>query len=194
MGWVDSDQSGRIALFVVAAIAALFLAVPFSVWLSRAPAGLTQTERLGAEIGCVCGTCPLRPIGTCGCGFADGMLARLDQEVAAGHGDDEIMATFVAEYGSAIKIKPAASGVGLMAWLAPMVFLMVGAVVVGGVISHWRTNQSAGGLEASGDHERAGVAGGEADSSAAAAFSADASGKADRYRDIVERELEALDD
>lgn len=182
------DQSGRTALFVVAAIAALFLAVPFSMWLSRAPANLTQTERLGAEIGCVCGTCPLRPIATCGCGFADGMLARLGQEISAGHSDDEIMATFVAEYGSVIKIKPAGSGVGLLAWLAPMAFLMVGAVVVGGVISYWRANQSADGLVGSGGR------GGADLPSSEAASSADASAKADRYRDIVERELDALDD
>jgi cytochrome c-type biogenesis protein CcmH len=185
---VGSDQRGRTALFAVAAVAALLLAVPFSMWLSRAPASLTQTERLGAEIGCACGTCPLRPIATCGCGFADGMLARLDQEISAGRSDDEIMATFVAEYGSAIKIKPAGSGVGLMAWLAPMAFLMVGAVVVGGVISHWRTNQSADGLEGSGGRGGANVPSSEA------AASAEASAQADRYRDIVERELDALDD
>lgn len=185
---LGSDQSGRAVLFAVAAIAALLLAVPFSMWLARAPAGLTQTERLGAEIGCVCGTCPLRPIATCGCGFADGMLARLDQEISAGHSDDEIMATFVAEYGSVIKIKPAGSGVGLMAWLAPMALLMVGAVVVGAVIAHWRTNQSADGPEGSGGQRGADGASSEA------ASSADESAQADRYRDIVERELDALDD
>lgn len=183
-----SHQRGRTAFFAVAAIAALGLAVPFSMWLARAPAGLTQTERLGAEIGCVCGTCPLRPIDTCGCGFADGMLARLHQETSAGHSDDEIMATFVAEYGSSIKIKPVGSGVGLMAWLAPMALLMVGAVVLSGVISHWRMNQSADELDGSAGQRGAEALGSEA------ALSADGSAKADRYRDIVERELDALDD
>lgn len=182
------NQSGRTILFAVAAIAALLLAVPFSMWLSQAPASLTQTERLGAEIGCVCGTCPLRPIATCGCGFADGMLARLDQEISAAHSDDEIMATFVAEYGTAIKIKPAGTGIGLIAWLAPMAFLMVGAVVLGGVISHWRANQPADGLQASAGQAETGVAGSEA------AASADGSAKADPFRDIVERELDAFDD
>jgi len=183
-----SEHRGRTALFGVAAVVALLLAVPFSMWLSRAPASFTQTERLGAEIGCVCGTCPLRPIATCGCSFADGMLARLHQEISAGHSDDEIMATFVADYGSVIKIKPAGSGVGLMAWLAPMAFLMVGAVVVAGVISHWRTNQPTADLQASGGQGGADVAGREA------ASPEDGSAQADRYRDIVERELDAFDD
>ncbi len=182
-----SEQSGRTAFFVVAAIAALFLAVPVSMWLSRAPASMTQVERLGGEIGCVCGTCPLRPIATCGCGFADGMLARLDHEISSGHSDDEIMATFVAEYGAAIKIKPAASGVGLLAWLAPMAFLMVGAVVVGGVISHWRSSHPGDAQEAPGGPAGANFPGD-------AASNADGSAQADPYRDIVERELDAFDD
>jgi cytochrome c-type biogenesis protein CcmH len=185
---VRSGQSGRTVLFAVAAVVALFLAVPFSMWLSRAPANLTQAERMGAEIGCVCGTCPLRPIATCGCGFADGMLARLDQEITAGHSDDEIMATFVAEYGSMIKIKPAGSGVGLMAWLAPMAFLMVGAVALAGVISHWRAAHPADALEGSGEHA---VANGPTSD---AGPSADTTAEPDRYRDIVERELDAFDD
>jgi cytochrome c-type biogenesis protein CcmH/NrfF len=178
-----TDQNGRAALFAVAGLAALFLAIPFSIWLAQSPAGLSQADRLGAEIGCVCGTCPLRPIATCGCGFADGMLARLDQEVAAGHSDDEIMATFVAEYGSSIKIKPEGSGVGLLAWLAPMAFLMVGAVAMAGIISHWRAKQSAEATADSTSLEQAPAAG----------DSAPASAEADRYRKMIERELDNLD-
>ncbi|MGD8816984.1 MAG: cytochrome c-type biogenesis protein CcmH [Acidobacteriota bacterium] len=178
------DPAGKAALFAMAAIAALLLAVPFSMWLAMAPADQSQAERLGHEIGCVCGTCPLRPIATCGCGFADSMLVKLDEEVAAGHTDDEIMAVFVAEYGSQIKIKPEGSGVGLMAWLAPMALLMVGAVGMAAVISHWRGQQPA--------PEAAAVAEGPTpqsqDSSAPPT-----SKEQDRYRDIVERELDDLD-
>lgn len=182
MSALHADQGGRAALFAVAALAAMLLAIPFSIWLAQSPGGLTQTDRLGAEIGCVCGTCPLRPIATCGCGFADGMLARLDQEVAAGRSDDEIMAVFVAEYGSSIKIKPEGSGVGLMAWLAPMAFLMVGAVAMAGIISHWRSNKSPEAVAVNAD-----AAAGSAD---AAALAADES---DGYRKKIERELDEFD-
>jgi cytochrome c-type biogenesis protein CcmH len=176
------DPAGRAALFAMAAIAALLLAVPFSMWLAMAPADQSQAERLGHEIGCVCGTCPLRPIATCGCGFADSMLVKLDQEVAAGRTDDEIMAVFVAEYGSQIKIKPEGSGVGLMAWLAPMALLMVGAVAMAAVISHWRGQQPAA--------EAASVTDGAAPQDPSAPPT---DREQDRYRDIVERELDDLD-
>ena len=177
-----ADQSGRAVLFAVAGVAALLLAIPFSIWLAQSPGDLPQVDRLGAEIGCVCGTCPLRPIATCGCGFADGMLARLDQEVEAGKSDEEIMAVFVAEYGPSIKIKPEGSGVGLMAWLAPMAFLMVGAVAMGGIISHWRANGSRDEITAAAASNDAslGVAG-------SAAIAADES---ENYRRKVESELD----
>ncbi len=176
------DESGKAVVFAVAAVAALLLAIPFSVWLAQSPANVSQADRLGSEIGCVCGTCPLRPIATCGCGFADGMLARLDQEVAAGRSDEEIMTVFVAEYGPSIKIKPEGSGVGLLAWLAPMAFLMVGAVAMAGIISHWRT-QHADSLDGSPA---------ESDSGSAAADATGGDEDTERYRRMVERELDEL--
>jgi len=178
------NETGKAMLFALAALVALALTVPLSMFLARSPAGLTQAERLGHEIGCVCGTCPLRPIATCGCAFADGMLARLDQEVGADHTDDEIMASFVAEYGSQIKIKPEGSGLGLAAWMAPMALLMVGAVVMAGVISHWRARE-ADGQAARTDPEAASPPDDTTSSDDA---------HSDRYRAIVERELDALDD
>jgi len=179
------DASGRTAVFAVLAILAFALAIPFSMFLARTPTNLTQYERLGAEIGCTCGTCPLRPIATCGCGFADTMLGRLSTEIAAGSDDDQIMAVFVAEYGPSIRIKPQGSGVGLMAWLAPMVLLMVGAVVMGAVISHWRSQNPA--VDAATTHAaEPGSTPASADPNSAA--------DPDRFRDQVERELDALDD
>lgn len=137
-------QSGRIGIFVALAIAAFFVAIPTSMWLARPQSNVSQAERLGAEIGCTCGTCPLRPIATCGCGFADTMLVRLDTEVAAGGTDNEIMAIFAADYGNSIRIKPEGTGFDLMVWAVPMVLLMVGAVSMGAVISIWRSQSDRG--------------------------------------------------
>lgn len=180
------SESGRAALFALAALAALALAVPLSMFLARSPADQSQAERLGHEIGCVCGTCPLRPIATCGCGFADGMLARLEQEVGAGHSDEEVMASFVADYGSQIQIKPEGRGLGLAAWMAPMALLMVGAVVLAGILSHWRAQGA--------DEELAAAAAAAEPGAEAAPTGGSAGGRSDRYRDIVERELDAFDD
>ena len=75
--------------------------------------------RLAGEIGCQCGTCPLRPIATCGCGYADGMLAELRELVDTGQSDEQIMTTLATRYDPSVRIKPSGSGFDLVAWAAP---------------------------------------------------------------------------
>ena len=182
---MSNYQSGRIGIFVALAIAAFFVAIPTSMWLARPPSNVTQAERLGAEIGCTCGTCPLRPIATCGCGFADTMLVRLDTEVTAGRTDDEIMAIFVADYGNSIRIKPKGTGSDLMVWAAPMVLLMVGAVAMGAVISNWRSQSDLGLEKTPLDEQRA------RDPEPSPSLS---STDPTRYLEIVEDELDSFED
>ena len=182
---MSNYQSGRIGIFVALAIAAFFVAIPTSMWLARPPSNVTQAERLGAEIGCTCGTCPLRPIATCGCGFADTMLVRLDTEVTAGRTDDEIMAIFVADYGNSIRIKPKGTGFDLMVWAAPMVLLMVGAVTMGAVISNWRSQSDLGLEKTPLDEQRA------RDPEPSPSLS---STDPTRYLEIVEGELDSFED
>ncbi len=184
-----SDQSGRIAIFAALGVVAFFAAIPASMWLARPASDVTQAERLGAELGCTCGTCPHRPMATCGCGFADGMLARLDAEVAAGRTDAEITAIFIADYGNGVKIKPEASGFDLLAWVAPIMLLMVGAVAMAGVISQWRASSNRDALVAT-----AKATGGESEVSDSGPPRSHDATDSDRYRSIVERELDAFDD
>ena len=182
---MSNHQSGRVGIFVALAIAAFFVAIPTSMWLARPPSNVTQAERLGAEIGCTCGTCPLRPIATCGCGFADTMLVRLDTEVTAGRTDDEIMAIFVADYGNSIRIKPKGTGFDLMVWAAPMVLLMVGAVAMGAVISNWRSQSDLGLEKTPLDEQRT------MDPEPSPSLS---STDPTRYLEIVEGELDSFED
>ena len=185
---ITTDQRGRIAIFMAIAVVAFFVAIPASMWLARPPSDLTQVERLGAEIGCTCGTCPHRPIATCGCGFADTMLGRLDTEVAAGRTDLEIMAIFAAEYGDSVKIKPGGSGFDLIVWAAPVILLMVGAVSLAGVISHWRARSNLDPATIPDQAIRKGSPRSNTERSPPLVAT-----DSDRYREIVEGELDAFD-
>ena len=169
-------QSNR--YLVVAAIIAAAVGLGGGWWAAQPHSHLSQFDRLGAEIGCQCGTCPLRPIATCGCGFADGMLAELTALADGTQSDAEIMATFATRYNPSVRIKPASTGIGLLAWIAPMLLLTIGAVGVGAVLLRWA---SAAGSEADSG------APSETEPSIAAADSDDA-------RAIVERELADLAD
>lgn len=183
---VSDSQTGRTAIFVVAGLLALLLALPASLWLARSPSDPSPYARLGSEIGCQCGTCPARPIATCGCGFADMMLGELRAAVDSGENEVAIVAAFAAKYGPAVRIKPGASGLDLIAWLAPMALLLVGAVAVAAAITRWRRNAAD---PATQDPQP----GSPADRFAGSDPGGVAEAASDRrYREIVERELENL--
>lgn len=164
---------------VVAAIVAAAIGMGGGWWAAQPDSHLSQVERLGAEIGCQCVTCPNRPIATCGCPFAAGMLTEL-AALADGSLDDEaILATFATRYNPTVRIKPASTGIGLLAWLAPMVLLSVGAVGVGALLLRWASSyEAATRITASSAPVDSSVAGSDADEA----------------RAIVERELEDLAD
>lgn len=165
--------------WVVAAIGATVLGIGSAWLLAQSPRGLTQFDRLAAEIGCQCGTCPLRPIGTCGCGFAGGMLEELGALVHEGHDDGAIMATLVSRYNESIHIKPASSGLGLSVWAAPMLLLTLGAVAVAAVLARWASSTP-------GNEDPV------EEGSAAPAEVEDL--ERARLRDLIERELHQFDD
>lgn len=166
--------------FVVAALVAAAVGLGGGWWAAQPHSHLSQYERLGAEIGCQCGTCPNRPIATCGCPFAAGMLTELTALTDGSLSDDEVLATFVGRYDGSIRIKPASSGLDLLAWVAPMLLLTVGAVGVGAVLMRWASLSEAAAANAvSGDDSTAGVGAKRGVDDSAA-------------RAIVERELENL--
>ncbi len=127
------DGNGTVLLLTAVAAAALGLGAAW--WMAQPDHSIDPFTRLAGEIGCQCGTCPLRPIATCGCGFADGMLAELHELVDSGQSDEQIMATLESRYDPSVRIKPDGAGFGLAAWAAPILLLTVGAVAVGAVLS-----------------------------------------------------------
>ena len=163
-------------MLAVAVLLAAGLGLGAAWWVAQPPSGLSQFDRLAGEIGCTCGTCPLRPIATCGCGFADGMLGELQELVAESQSDEEIMVAFVASYGDQIRIAPASSGMDLTAWAAPMLLLTVGAVAMGSLILRWVTSPE--------------IETGDAPSTPPVAGAAAAESE---LHEQVERELEELD-
>jgi len=137
-------QSNRYVVVAAVIAAAVGLAGGWWAAQSRDQDHMSQYARLGAEIGCQCATCPLRPIATCGCAFADGMLAELSAMTDGSQSDAQIMATFAGRYSPSVRIKPAGSGLALLVWVAPMLLLTVGGVGVGAVLSRWAASRETG--------------------------------------------------
>jgi len=175
-------EAGNAKLIVLAAAAAAAaLGLGAAWWIAQPDHRIDSFTRLAGEIGCQCPTCPLRPIATCGCGFADGMLAELRELVDTGQSDEQIMTTLAARYDPSVRIKPGGSGLDLAAWAAPILLLTVGAVGVGAVLSRWVQR----GTDGTDGREQA---------TTSAEITTPLANEDARLREIIERELGSLGD
>ena len=115
-----------------------------------APLGAQQpsdrAKQVSTKIKCMCGSCDMAA-GICShpggefsgpCGTAKMMLGEIDQHIAKGESDEQILQAFVKEYGPQVYTEPPKSGFSLVAWILPSVYLFAGAGVVIFVIARWR--------------------------------------------------------
>jgi len=71
------------------------------------------------------------------CGSATPMRARVDKEILAGKGDQEIINGFVEDMGLVVLSAPPTSGFNLTAWIAPGVLLSIAVVVILLLLRRW---------------------------------------------------------
>ncbi|OLC98604.1 MAG: hypothetical protein DMG35_06500 [Acidobacteria bacterium] len=106
-----------------------------------------RAKQVGMKIKCMCGACDMaagvcsHPGGTFSgpCqAWALPALREVDGLLAQGRTEQQIIDSFVAQYGSIVYAEPPKSGFSLVAWAMPTVYLVIGAVLVIFVISRWR--------------------------------------------------------
>jgi cytochrome c-type biogenesis protein CcmH/NrfF len=114
--------------------------------LTAATLRAQQTDRakeIGGKLLCGIGTplCDCKQILTqcnhVGCRNSAGMLKTLDQGVARGDSEANILQGFIAEFGTAVLSEPPKSGLNLIAWYLPGTVLFGGLLLVMFVISRW---------------------------------------------------------
>lgn len=120
---------------------AAFLAA-FAVFLSVGSASAQKTERakqIGGKFLCMCGCNQvLTQCNHVGCSTSARMLKELDAGLSRGESEQNITQAFVQEFGTTVYAEPPKSGLSLVAWAMPFVYLLLGTVLVIFVISRWR--------------------------------------------------------
>jgi cytochrome c-type biogenesis protein CcmH/NrfF len=115
-----------------------------------APVGAQQVsdraKRIGTRLKCMCGSCDMT---AGGCSHPGGefsgpcqawalpALRHVDDLLAQGKTEQQVIDSFVAQYGPVIYAEPPKSGFSLVAWVMPTAYLMLGALVVIFVIARW---------------------------------------------------------
>jgi cytochrome c-type biogenesis protein CcmH len=105
-------------------------------------AGAQQTDRakqVGGKFMCTCGCSQvLTQCNHVGCTTSASMLKEVDQAVARGDSEEKITQAFVLEFGTKVYAEPPKSGLSLVAWTLPSIYLVTGTVLVIFVIVRWR--------------------------------------------------------
>jgi cytochrome c-type biogenesis protein CcmH len=113
-----------------------------SLPLFPVPAGAQQTDRakqIGGKFMCMCGCSQvLTQCNHVGCTTSASMLKELDQAVARGDSEDKITQALVQEFGTKVYAEPPKSGLSLVAWSLPSIYLLAGTILVIFVILRWR--------------------------------------------------------
>lgn len=125
-----------------AVLARVLLLTAASLPLLPAPAGAQQTDRakqIGGKFMCMCSCSQvLTQCNHVGCTTSTSMLKGIDQAVARGDSEEKITQALVQEFGTKVYAEPPKSGLSLVAWTLPSIYLLAGTILVILVISRWR--------------------------------------------------------
>jgi Cytochrome C biogenesis protein len=104
-----------------------------------------RAKEIGMHLRCLCRGCEMSA-GGCAhpggafsgpCDTAKGMLKEIDQHLVKGESEQQIMDAFVAQYGTIVYVEPPKKGFGLVAWLMPVVYSIVGLALVVFIVRKW---------------------------------------------------------
>jgi cytochrome c-type biogenesis protein CcmH len=111
-----------------------------ALFSSRVQAQQTdRAKQIGGKFMCMCGCNQvLTQCNHVGCTTSASMLKELDAWVARGDSETAITSAFVQEFGTKVYAEPPKSGLSLLAWSLPTIYLLLGTLLVIFVIWRWR--------------------------------------------------------
>lgn len=99
-----------------------------------------RAKQIGGKFMCMCGCNQvLTQCNHVGCTTSASMLKELDGWVARGDSETLISSAFVQEFGTKVYAEPPKSGLSLVAWSLPSIYLLLGTLLVVFVIWRWRS-------------------------------------------------------
>lgn len=136
----------RTALSVCAVLAAVGFLTPSASPQQLTPAQAARAKAISLKVKCMCGGCN-DPAGACyhsggtfsgPCDMALSEIKLVDQKVAKGESDDQILKDFVAQYGPTVLVDPPKKGFDLTAWVVPVLVPLIALFLVWEIARRWR--------------------------------------------------------
>src|SRR5215831_3642765 len=129
----------------IAFVFALFAFAIAPLWTARLAAQSARAKEVGLHIKCMCKGCDMTA-GGCAhpggafsgpCDSAKAELRQIDDLLAQGKTEQQIIEAFVAQYGTIAYVEPPKHGFGLVAWVMPFFYAIFGIALVALVIKKW---------------------------------------------------------
>jgi cytochrome c-type biogenesis protein CcmH len=125
------DWGKGLVWFVVPVIALGVLVV--GLWPGNESTPDPEARAYNLTIRLKCPICAGESIAGSQTDLAEDLRARIDDEIAAGSTDDEIIAMFVASYGEQVLLDPPSTGWGIALWAVPLGVLVIGGIAIFGL-------------------------------------------------------------
>jgi cytochrome c-type biogenesis protein CcmH len=132
------------------AILAVLVALAFGLlWTVQVAAQSPRAKEIGMHLKCMCKGCDMTA-GGCAhpggafsgpCETAKAELREIDEHLAKGESEQQIIDAFVREYGTIVYVEPPKHGFGLVAWLMPIIYIVVGLTLVVLVVKKWASRK-----------------------------------------------------
>jgi len=123
---------GKGLLWLVVPVIALGVLV-VGLWPGNDPTPDPEARAYNLSIRLKCPICAGESIAGSQTDLAKDLRARIDDEIAAGSTDDEIIAMFVASYGEQVLLDPPSTGWGAALWAVPLGVLIIGGIAIFGL-------------------------------------------------------------
>jgi cytochrome c-type biogenesis protein CcmH len=128
----------RRSLYLVLALVALIVAV-WSYMLIATP----QVRSLNQQVNDVaeqlrCPVCQNESIADSSASIAEQMRLVIRQQLQSGQSEQQVLQYFAAHYGNQILLTPPRQGINLLAWLMPILAMLVGLGLITLLVRDWR--------------------------------------------------------
>jgi len=132
----------------IAALALLTALSAVPLLMAQAPYS-ARAKEVGMHLKCMCKGCDMTA-GGCAhpggafsgpCETAKSELQQVDSMLAKGMTEQQIIDAFVQQYGTIVYVEPPKHGFGLVAWLMPIAYAIVGLAIVIFIVRKWYFNR-----------------------------------------------------
>ena len=123
---------GKVLVWLVVPVIALGVLV-VGLWPGNESTPDPEARAYNLSIRLKCPICAGESIAGSQTDLAKDLRARIDDEIAAGSTDDEIIAMFVASYGEQVLLDPPSTGWGAALWAVPLGVLIIGGIAIFGL-------------------------------------------------------------